>query len=100
MKNYLQSFRVCVPLTSQGPCLDGSWFVVSTEANSDTGLAEGTCAERGCEKEDEVSLRGGGECHKIGSISACQAGMELLVDPFGKGLNLFNFGTTQRKKEN
>ena len=47
------------------------------------------CKRWDCGSDQEVLLNG--KCVKLGSLSACPEGMEVLIDPFGKGEKKLEF---------
>lgn len=74
---------VCHTLLEQGPCAEGEWFV----AIPDSQVPFAKCQPRPCDGLDSlVPIEGEKACKLLYGSSDCAPGMELLANPFGKGM--------------
>lgn len=74
---------VCQTLLEQGPCAKDEWFV----AIPDLPVPIAKCQPRPCDGLDSlVPIEGEKACKLLYGSSDCAPGMELLANPFGKGM--------------
>lgn len=85
-KTTFRECRVCHLLGTQGPCPDEYTFVLSDDPGSD-GMPLGVCRRTACDPSIDLSvtMAESGKCVAQGSTEECPPGMEVLMDPFGKG---------------